>query len=243
MQATLYNLTQPTNLIDKSLGSAVGIISVTPKEPGPFSVTDPIFIVDRGTIPATANYIYIPEFNRYYFITSISYDKAKRATFVCHVDVLKTYANRIKTTTLNYIRGAEGINEVDDDSYPLGDYIQTINYDVKGWTDSFTNTDVGKRYVLRVAASGVKPLNQVTLSLGEQMVYQKWLYTLKLSGGNPVLENDPYGSESYDSSLPRIIIGKTVVKYNSHNYTLTAHYPDPVPEGKGPSWFTMTKIT
>lgn len=242
MQATLYNLTQPTNLIDKSLGAAVGTISVTPKEPGPFSVTDPIFIVDKGTVPATANYIHIPEFNRYYFITSISYDRAKRATFVCHVDVLKTYSERIKNTTLNYIRGEEGVNEVDDDSYPLGDYIETLNYDVSGWSNSFDNTDVGKRYVLRVAASGVKPVSRVTMELGEQIIYQKWLYTLKLSDGVPILENDPYGSESYNSSLPRITIGKTVIRYNNNNYTLTAHYPDPVPEGKGPSWFVMTRV-
>lgn len=202
MQATLYNLTQPTNLIDKSLGAAVGTISVTPKEPGPFSLTDPVFIVDKATAPINANYCYIPEFNRYYFITSIVYDRAKRATFACHVDVLKTYQSRIEGTTLNYIRGSENVNEVDDEYFPIGDYLTTEWFDMPDWTNGFQNSKSGKKFILRVASSGVRTYTTVSVSVGDYVVYSKWKYQVVGPASAATLD---YQGETTDTSLPRIL--------------------------------------
>lgn len=42
------------------------------------------------------NYVYIPNFNRYYFITDFTVIRNTMGNFTCHVDVLKTFASEIK---------------------------------------------------------------------------------------------------------------------------------------------------
>lgn len=247
MKVILYNQGSPTNLINKNLGDPVATLPVIPNPTGPVELINPVFVLDigsltstdEGKIPSNFNYCYVPALKRYYFVSDITYSPAKTMTINCHCDVLYTYRDKIAATTLNFIGGADGINEVDDGSYPLGDYIQTLNYDVTGWSDSFSNTEAGRRYVLRVAASGVRPVDVVSMELGSQIIYQKWLYTLTLTTEThqPILQ---YSGESYDSSLPRIIVNKTVVKYNGGNYTLTPYYDG---EHEYPTLFNMSLVT
>lgn len=45
------------------------------------------------------NYCYIPQFNRYYYITGVTVNNNKMFTINCEVDVLKTYSNGIRQLT------------------------------------------------------------------------------------------------------------------------------------------------
>lgn len=68
------------------------------------------------------NYCYIPQFNRYYFITGITVNRKNFFTVDCEVDVLQTYANSIRNLTAiierqenvgnNYYDNGNFINEV-----------------------------------------------------------------------------------------------------------------------------------
>ena len=45
------------------------------------------------------NYAYIPNFNRYYYITDFQVIRNTMGNFTCHVDVLKTFASEIKSNS------------------------------------------------------------------------------------------------------------------------------------------------
>ena len=60
------------------------------------SVTDPVFAVESSDFP-TVNYMYVPEFNRYYYITSIESINNGLWSISGHVDVLMSYSNQIRT--------------------------------------------------------------------------------------------------------------------------------------------------
>lgn len=60
------------------------------------SITDPVIIVDHEN-PALYNYVFIPSFNRYYFITDIRSIRNNIWELSMHVDVLMTYKDQIKT--------------------------------------------------------------------------------------------------------------------------------------------------
>ena len=69
---------------------------------GDMSETDPIFLFDNyNTIGEwrDINYLYFENLERYYYITSKTYDKRGLCRLECHVDVLETYKNHILGTT------------------------------------------------------------------------------------------------------------------------------------------------
>ena len=63
---------------------------------GSMNELDPVFVFNNyKTIGEwrDINYLYCPNLERYYYITSKEYDSKGFCTLSCHVDVLKTYAN------------------------------------------------------------------------------------------------------------------------------------------------------
>lgn len=62
------------------------------------SVLKPSIILQISSFP-TFNYVYIPTFNRYYFVVGITSIKNGLWQIDCTVDVLETYATQIKANT------------------------------------------------------------------------------------------------------------------------------------------------
>ena len=62
------------------------------------SILNPV-IRFQGTIPVHANYMYIPEFDRYYFINDIKSIRNNLYEISAHVDVLMTYQDQIRNCT------------------------------------------------------------------------------------------------------------------------------------------------
>ena len=156
MRITFYNCSDPTIKINKNNKTQVGITNAQPQPTAPVDVVNPILIVDKDNVPANANYCYIHEYERFYFITSIDWTTAHTAVVGCHCDVLSTFGNKIKGTKFNFVRGASDVNEIEDTFYPLGDRISTpVNaYYFAGWADNnFSKNDGGTRYVLRTVAA------------------------------------------------------------------------------------------
>lgn len=95
------------------------------------SVIDPVLIFERANIGHNYNYVYIPDFSRYYFVNDIVYDGA-RIFYYCAVDVLASYKNTIGASSAYVLRAAAENNEyIIDQYYPtttrLRQYRETIN--------------------------------------------------------------------------------------------------------------------
>ena len=173
MQVTFYINTSPSIKVNKNLQVAItrdcDII-------GQVDVCNPAIIV-TGNVPSEYNYMHIGEpLNRYYFITAIDYTIAHKVVVTGHVDVLRTYHGFIEQTTLNYVRGAGDINEMDDSSYPLGDYVKQLTYAMNGWNSSFLKNEAGdnaRHFILRVAAGrDVGQGEEVYLTVGQFFILE-----------------------------------------------------------------------
>lgn len=88
----LYKYNSPNNYINKDL-TEVGSYSGTLK--AETSILDPEITIESTANLSQANYMYIAEFHRYYYIKKIDSVSNKLWKFSCHVDVLMTYKPKI----------------------------------------------------------------------------------------------------------------------------------------------------
>ena len=93
MNITLYTTTDDMRTVNKTL-SVVKSVTATPTEP--MNVLAPTLIINYDNSVLSANYVYIPALNRYYYIDNLDLLKGNRILLSCRVDVLKTYANDIR---------------------------------------------------------------------------------------------------------------------------------------------------
>lgn len=96
LQISIYKCTAENNRVDKTdyISSAFNMVGTLR---GECSVLDPVIVVEK-TNPAIMNYnyMYIPEFGRWYFITDIISKSNKIWEIHAHVDVLYTWGASIK---------------------------------------------------------------------------------------------------------------------------------------------------
>ena len=76
------------------------------------SIINPVIMISGANIPTlkNANYMHIPDFNRYYFITDIKSVRNGLVEISGHVDVLQTYAGQIRNNTAIIKRNANSWN-------------------------------------------------------------------------------------------------------------------------------------
>lgn len=85
-----------------------------------FNILTPVLIFTKSNFNFNANYIYIPQYNRYYFINDITTSSGNRVQINCSIDVLKTYAEQIKNCPCVVLRSESvGINQITDDKLPI----------------------------------------------------------------------------------------------------------------------------
>ena len=93
MNVTLYKNTSEKAKVGKTLASA-SVHTGTLREG--CEVVNPTIIVEGDNL-SDFNYMYIPEFHRYYFITGITSIKKGLWQIDGHCDVLESYKEQIKT--------------------------------------------------------------------------------------------------------------------------------------------------
>lgn len=111
------------------------------------SVTDPVFVIEDYTDfnPATVNYCYIADLGRYYYITDIRLINKSVYEIHCHVDVLKTYAAGIRSSSAIIARQqTQGSLYYQDGVFKTKAYSK---YDIIQFPTGFTDY----HYVLTVA--------------------------------------------------------------------------------------------
>lgn len=178
MVITFYNMTSPAIKITKTLGVALSTCEATPDPTGPINIVDPVVAVDKSKIPSNANYAKIEAFGRYYFITGIDWTIAKTAIVYLHSDVLSNFAGQLGT--MNFVRGAASVGEVEDGSYPLGDYLKVERFSFNDWNSNFfTNSSADNRYLLRIADGASRPISRPIVQLGASLLYKDQLFTVQ----------------------------------------------------------------
>lgn len=124
MEISLFVNSSEKQSINKILSSGTVLLGSLRNET---SIINPSVLIEH-TNPSSFNYCYIPDFNRYYFITNITSVRTNLWRIDCSVDVLMSFRTQI--LALNVI--VESDTSFDDERYFNGDAWQTL---VKTKTD------------------------------------------------------------------------------------------------------------
>lgn len=107
MTINLYTTASEKNAVNKTL-SEVATLTGTLRESS--SIINPVIHISGDATITGANYAYIPDFGRYYFVTGVESVRNGLWRFYLHVDVLYTYRAQIKANPAIIQR-----NEIDYD--------------------------------------------------------------------------------------------------------------------------------
>lgn len=119
---TLYRMTQDKRVVNKLLNAQNTIVSVTAHFKGECTVTDPEIELAYDTNYLEANYMYISDFGRYYFIRQTTVSE-QRIIFSCHVDVLKSFSSQ-----MGEMQGIIARNENNYNMYLADKYFKVDQY-------------------------------------------------------------------------------------------------------------------
>lgn len=145
-EITAYRNTSSTNVVNKSIEEIVTLSGTLRDE---CSILDPVIIVqfDGNDVWRNGfNYIYIPVFNRYYFVTNIvatfgTFNSPTQTNPIqlwelhCHVDVLMSFKDQIKSQKAIVARQEHKYNLMLDDGFFMtyqNPKIQTKTFSVAG---------------------------------------------------------------------------------------------------------------
>lgn len=119
MTVTFYNVSAAPNELEKDLGEGTVINTCHPVEPCDY--LNPSFIMDKSAATQSANYCQIgAPLKRYYFITDTQLLTGGRVLVSCAVDVLKTYADKIKNCIGTFTRSEYPVSRyIHDNKFPL----------------------------------------------------------------------------------------------------------------------------
>ena len=150
MQIITYMNNSETIRVDKNLTEVSTLSSVRLLEN--CSILNPSFVLKMPN-DIFINYIYVPKFGRYYYITNLTILDNNMIKIDCSVDVLMSYKNEIKNTRQHIVRQENEFNMyLSDSRMAVLQKIdrQTLNFKPPegGWVID-TNLNVGNaRYVL-----------------------------------------------------------------------------------------------
>lgn len=142
MTIILYQTASEPNRLTKVLTNEKSLIGTLRTES---SIINPSFILEIDDV-VEYNYMYIPEFNRYYFITDMVSIRNRVFKVKAHVDVLMSYAGAIKNNRAIIDRLADEEQKyLPDSRYTFNSY---NNYYVQKFDTSLSKN---LSYVLVVA--------------------------------------------------------------------------------------------
>lgn len=116
---------------------------------------NPSLIVDSN-IAISSNYIYIHNFNRYYFITNKNFDKGGKCTVECECDVLMSFKNDILSSVQLVVR-SEDLSNKNVKNSRIADKLRPVTAPAPVGTVQVTdaNTVTSEYYILTTIGSSV----------------------------------------------------------------------------------------
>lgn len=147
----LYTTDDP-RVLSKSTTTVSAGVDMTPK--GNLDIITPLVVLAYNTAYLSANYCYIPELGRYYYISDMVLSPGSQIVLQLSVDVLKTWDAQIRGCEGVIVRSESiGSNSCPDDKYPIDPrevWIQSIP--LSG--HNFTAPAAGdRRYLIAVNAT------------------------------------------------------------------------------------------
>lgn len=150
MNIKLCSSTSEIVAINKDI-SIIDDVSATIK--GALSVENPVLILQyKSDIQPNVNYVYIPEYNRYYFVTDIINLTGGRYEIHCKVDVLMSFKDYILNLSCIVDKQSSKDNAnmyLDDGSFVVQskEFVDTIDFP-RGFNDN-------GEFILITAGGGV----------------------------------------------------------------------------------------
>ena len=97
MTITLFSCSSEITAVNKTMTELISLTGTLREQS---SIIDPTITVEGSASQiVAANYAYIPEFGRYYFINGVESVRSGLWRLSMHVDVLYTYREQIKTNS------------------------------------------------------------------------------------------------------------------------------------------------
>ena len=150
MNIKLWSSASEVVAVNKDI-SVIDDVSATIK--GALSVENPVLILQyKSDIQSNVNYVYIPEYNRYYFVTDIINLTGGRYELHCKVDVLMSFKDNILNLSCIVDKQSSKDNAnmyLDDGSFVVQskEFVDTINFP-NGFNDN-------GEFILITAGGGV----------------------------------------------------------------------------------------
>ena len=147
MNVTLYNNKSSNNTVNKILTSIGSTLTIDANRP--IDVMNPEIVIAYNVSFIGANYMYIPDFGRYYYINNIEIENGNIMIISGHVDVLKSFWNSFKGSRCIAERSSSNYNDYlpDDMVQILGSY----RTEVRRLSGEFTPTATGtNHYVITI---------------------------------------------------------------------------------------------
>ena len=106
MLVTLYNNSSDRRVLDKNITE---VATLDCKIKGECSILNPTLIISIDSVQY--NYVYIHDFNRYYYIDDIVTLNSSLKELTCSIDVRRTYMNEIRDTSAIIARNERYFNQ------------------------------------------------------------------------------------------------------------------------------------
>lgn len=146
MNLTFYNNTGDIRQLNKNI-TQIGSAPITAQLTYSVTISDPSFVMSYDANLINANYVYVQEWGRYYFIKDRRMIDGNRIEMSCHIDVLMSFKNEILNSDVIASRSASHANPwIPDDL--VGDEGTFETYYRKSNTTPFSSTG---SYLLTVA--------------------------------------------------------------------------------------------
>lgn len=158
-----FNRSEP-HRVDKTLID-LGEVEVYMRDAS--SIIDPVFlfemdspVVTRDGVDYMLNYLYVPSFNRYYYVTNVSVNRTRLWQFQCHCDVLSSFKEEWKSLPVIIARNEFQYNLfLQDDRFLVNAnrFVQTLVFPNTAQID----TTGGSSYIITIAG-GEKEESEAT---------------------------------------------------------------------------------
>lgn len=150
IHVTIYQNTNDRKKIKKTLGAALaGPLECVLKESS--SIVNPVILIRTTDLVGAltlANYAFIPEFSRYYFIDDIIATPGQAVELRLTCDVLKTYASVLLSNKFEIARSETLYDDYYIDTEKALQNRKTVYYHILG---HITQNTTGKKYAITVA--------------------------------------------------------------------------------------------
>lgn len=146
MESFLYENLSSINTVHKNI---VQIMTAPITGWEDSSIIDPVLLLDYDSTIFTCNYMYIPEYQRYYNVKNVEIVDGRRIRVIAHVDVLMTYAGAIDGMPAVVARNENKYNlYLNDKAFKTYNY---TNISTTAFPNGFT---ANANYILTVANGG-----------------------------------------------------------------------------------------